>query len=60
VRKALSGLTWDTPQGKKTMRAEDHQAVQTMYVVQVKGGKFDILNGVDGKDAIGPSTCKRF
>jgi branched-chain amino acid transport system substrate-binding protein len=60
VRKALSGLTWDTPQGKKTLRAEDHQAVQTMYVVQVKGGKFDILNKVDGKDAIGPSTCKRF
>ena len=60
VRAALSGLTWDTPQGKKTIRAGDHQAMQTMYVVQVKGGKFGIINKVAGKDAIGPDTCKAF
>ena len=60
VRAALSGLTWDTPQGKKTIRAGDHQAMQTMYVVQVKDGKFGIINKVAGKDAIGPDTCKAF
>lgn len=60
VRKALSGLTWKTPQGAKTIRAGDHQAIQTMYVVQIKNGKFDIISRVDGKKAIGPDACKRF
>lgn len=60
VRAALSGLSWMTPQGKKTIRAGDHQAIQTMYVVQVTSGKFKIINHVNGEDAIGPDTCKRF
>lgn len=60
VRAALSGLSWMTPQGKKTIRAGDHQAIQTMYVVQVTDGKFKIINHVDGKEAIGADTCKRF
>lgn len=60
VRAALSGLTWSTPQGDKTIRASDHQAMQTMYVVQVTGGKFTIINHVSGEEAIGPDTCKRF
>ena len=60
VRAALSGLTWATPQGDKTIRAGDHQAIQTMYVVQITDGKFKIISHVDGKDAIGPDTCTRF
>ena len=60
VRAALSGLTWATPQGEKTIRAADHQAMQTMYVVQVTDGKFKIINQVSGEEAIGPDTCKRF
>jgi branched-chain amino acid transport system substrate-binding protein len=60
VRAALSGLTWSTPQGDKTIRAADHQAMQTMYVVQVTDGKFKIINTVSGEEAIGPDTCKRF
>ena len=40
VRAALRGLTWSTPQGQKTIRAGDNQAMQTMYVVQVTDGKF--------------------
>jgi len=36
----MRGLEWMTPQGKKTMRAGDHQAIQPMYVVRVTGGAF--------------------
>ncbi|MCF8477587.1 MAG: ABC transporter substrate-binding protein [Pseudolabrys sp.] len=60
VRAALRDLTWSTPQGDKTIRAGDHQAMQTMYVVQVKDGKFTIISKVSGEDAIGPDTCSRF
>ena len=60
VREALRGLTWKTPQGEKTIRAGDHQAIQTMYVVQVTGGKFKIAAQVSGDQAIGANMCKRF
>ena len=35
LRKAMEGLSWATPQGTKTMRAGDHQAVQDMYAVRI-------------------------
>lgn len=60
VRTAMEGLEWMTPQGKKTMRAGDHQAVQDMYVTSLKDGKFRILSKVEGEAAIGPDTCTRF
>jgi branched-chain amino acid transport system substrate-binding protein len=60
VRDALRDLKWQTPQGEKTLRAGDHQAVQTMYVVQITGGQFKIVGQVSGADAIGPDTCTRF
>jgi branched-chain amino acid transport system substrate-binding protein len=60
VRTAMRGLQWMTPQGMKTMRAGDHQAVQNMYVVQVNKGKFNIVGSVPGDQAIGPVTCKRW
>lgn len=60
VRKAFDDLKWQTPQGEKTLRAGDHQAVQTMYVVRVSGGKFAIVGQVKGEDAIGPDLCTRF
>jgi branched-chain amino acid transport system substrate-binding protein len=60
VREALRALTWLTPQGEKTLRAGDHQAVQTMYVVKVAGGKFTIVGQVAGEDAIGKDECTRF
>jgi branched-chain amino acid transport system substrate-binding protein len=60
LRKGMEGLQWDTPQGKKTMRAEDHQAIMSMYAVQIKGGKFQIQSKIDGDKAIGPDMCKRF
>ncbi|GGO53784.1 amino acid/amide ABC transporter substrate-binding protein, HAAT family [Roseovarius pacificus] len=60
VRAALEGLEWQTPQGVKSIRAGDHQAVQPMYAVQVKDGAFTIADTIDGEAAIGPDTCERF
>ncbi|WID99796.1 ABC transporter substrate-binding protein (plasmid) [Bosea vestrisii] len=60
VREALRGLSWQTPQGTKTIRAGDHQAMQPMYVVRVTKGKFDIIDNVSSESAIGPDACTRF
>lgn len=60
VRAAARGLAWDTPQGKKVMRAGDHQAVQDMYAVKVTNGKFQIIAKVPGEAAVGPDTCDKF
>lgn len=60
VREALRGLQWQTPQGMKTIRAGDHQAMQTMYVVRINKGKFDIVDQVSAEQGIGPDTCTRF
>jgi branched-chain amino acid transport system substrate-binding protein len=60
VRDAMKDLQWSTPQGQKTMRAGDHQAIQPMYVVRVNGGQFKIVGNVSGEEAIGPDDCKRF
>ena len=60
VRGALEGLSWETPQGVKTIRAGDHQTVQPMYVVQIKDGAFTITKRIEGEDAIGEDTCERF
>jgi len=60
VRAAMRGLEWMTPQGKKTMRAGDHQAIQDMYVTRMSGGQFKVLSKVPGEAAIGPDTCSRF
>jgi branched-chain amino acid transport system substrate-binding protein len=60
VRAAARGLQWDTPQGRKLMRAGDHQAVQDMYAVKVTGGKFTIIAKVPGDKALGADTCAKF
>ena len=60
VRAAMRGLEWMTPQGKKTMRAGDHQAIQDMYATQMTNGKFKVMSKVPGAAAIGPDTCTRF
>jgi branched-chain amino acid transport system substrate-binding protein len=60
VRDAMRDLDWMTPQGKKTMRAGDHQAMQPMYVVRVSGGQFKIVGNVSAEEAIGADDCKRF
>jgi branched-chain amino acid transport system substrate-binding protein len=60
VREALRGLKWNTPQGEKTIRAGDHQAMQPMYVVKVVNGKFTISSQIGAADAIGEDVCTRF
>lgn len=60
VRTALRGLQWATPQGVKTLRAGDHQAMQDMYAVKVNGGKFEIVGKVAAAAAIGADTCSKF
>jgi branched-chain amino acid transport system substrate-binding protein len=60
VRDAMRGLQWATPQGTKTMRAGDHQAMQDMYAVKVEGGQFRIVGKVAAEAAIGPDACTRF
>jgi branched-chain amino acid transport system substrate-binding protein len=34
--KAMEGMSFDTPKGKMTFRAEDHQALQSMYHFKIK------------------------
>jgi branched-chain amino acid transport system substrate-binding protein len=60
VREAMRGIQWPTPQGTKTMRAGDHQAMQDMYAVRVNGGKFEIVGKVAAQAAIGADACTRF
>ncbi len=60
VRTAMRGIEWQTPQGTKTLRAGDHQAMQDMYAVRVAGGEFKIVGKVGGIAAIGPDACTRF
>ena len=60
VREAMRGLQWPTPQGMKTMRAGDHQAMQEMYAVKVNNTQFEIVGKVAAANAIGPDTCTRF
>ncbi|NJN62262.1 MAG: ABC transporter substrate-binding protein, partial [Coleofasciculaceae cyanobacterium RL_1_1] len=42
VQNAMRGLSWETPQGTKTIREGDNQAVMTMYVVQINDGDFEV------------------
>lgn len=60
VRQAMRGLQWSTPQGIKTLRAGDHQAMQDMYAVRVTSGEFKIVGKVAAAQAIGADTCTKF
>lgn len=60
VRAAMRGIQWSTPQGVKTMRAGDHQAMQDMYAVRVNNGQFEIVGKVAANAAIGPDSCSKF
>ena len=60
LRDAMRGLQWATPQGSKTLRAADHQAMQDMYAVRVNNGQFEIVGKVAAAAAIGPDTCTKF
>ena len=56
----MRGMQWATPQGVKTIRAGDHQAMQDMYAVRVNNGQFEIVGRVSAANAIGADVCTRF
>jgi branched-chain amino acid transport system substrate-binding protein len=60
VRAAMEDATWETPQGTKTMRKGDHQAVVDMVVVKVKGTDFQTVGKVSGAEAVGPDNGQTF
>jgi len=60
LRAAIEDATWETPQGKKTIRKGDHQAIVDMVVVKVKGNDFQTVGKVPGADAVGPDKCDKF
>ena len=60
LREAMRGLTWDGVVGKKTMRAGDHQAIQDMFALELRGKTYHPTAKVDGEKAVGPDTCTKW
>lgn len=60
LREGFRDLTWQTPQGPKTIRAGDQQASQPMYIVKIANGQFSVVDKVEADKALGPDTCTRF
>lgn len=60
LRDAIRMTSWDTPQGRKTMRPGDNQADLDMYIIQVKGEDFKIVDRIPAADVAGPDVCTKF
>ncbi len=60
LRVAMRGLSWEGVVGKKTMRAGDHQAIQDMFALELKGKTYHPLAKVDGEKAVGPDLCTKW
>jgi branched-chain amino acid transport system substrate-binding protein len=60
LRKAMPGMNWDTPQGRKTMRKEDNQASLNMYVIEVKGKGFKVIGTIPAAEIKIPDECTKF
>ncbi len=60
LRAAMEDASWETPQGIKTVRKGDHQAIVDMVIVKVVGSGFQTVGRVPGADAVGPDKCDRF
>lgn len=68
VAEAMSGMTFESPTGTVTMRAEDHQLIQPMYVsVMDADAKYDVDNSgvgfrtlakIPAEQATVPTTCE--
>lgn len=63
IIQALKGLTWDTVTGKRTMRAEDNQAIKDVEYIYIEpdttsdvGFKVTDYVKVDGNTVIDPAT----
>lgn len=60
LRAAMRDLSWEGVAGKKSMRGGDHQAVQDMFALELKGKTYHPLAKVDGVKAVGPDTCTKW
>jgi len=60
LRAAMEDASWETPQGVKTIRKGDHQAILDMVIVKVIKNEFKTVGRVPGKEVIGPDTCDKF
>ena len=60
LRTAMRDLSWEGVAGKKTMRGGDHQAIQDMFALELKGKTYHPLAKVDGDKAVGPDTCTKW
>lgn len=60
LRAAMRDLSWDGVAGRKTMRGGDHQAIQDMFALELKGKTYHPLAKVDGVKAVGPDTCTKW
>jgi branched-chain amino acid transport system substrate-binding protein len=60
LRAAIRGMTWETPSGSRTMRAQDNQAALDMYVIRVKGKDFKIVDRVPASNIVIADKCDRF
>lgn len=60
LRAAMRDLSWEGVVGRKTMRGGDHQAIQDMFALQLKGKTYHPLAKVDGAKAVGPDTCTKW
>ncbi len=68
VSKAMSGLTWDSPLGPITMRGENHQMLQPMFVAALDTGMAHVfpdvplgfrgIGRIEGKDTAMATTCQ--
>lgn len=60
---ALEGLSFEGPKGTYTIRAEDHQALASMYIVQLTSvddpneAFFELVNEVTGEESAPPCTA---
>lgn len=60
LREALRNLSWMTPQGEKSIRGGDHQAMSPMFIVRIENGQFKVVSTIPATEAIGPDVCTRF
>lgn len=57
---ALEGLAFAAPRGNIRIRAADHQTLHDKYIIQVKGGKYQIIGKKSADEVAGPSLCTKF
>lgn len=68
VAKALEGMTHETPFGTVTMRADDHQLIQPLYISTFTSEATHDTEGtglgwktdkrIEAEDTVVPTTCK--